>query len=103
MALAEENQKTGATQSDLARSIGVHRSVINRELRGQKDITLGRVAELAYALGRKPYFELREPVVQDGANWSYDATVTVATNTYSTSARSIPAGVNMVALDSEAA
>lgn len=57
-ALAEEHQRRGLTQSDIARTIGVHRSVINREIRGYKDITLSRVAELAYALGRKPTFDL---------------------------------------------
>jgi transcriptional regulator with XRE-family HTH domain len=60
-ALAEETQKNGITQSDLARAIGVNRSVISREIRGHKDITLSRVAELAWALGRKPSLELLEP------------------------------------------
>ena len=58
----------GLNQSDIARSIGVHRSVINRELRGQKDITLGRVAELAKALGYRPVFQLEEINVQAGSN-----------------------------------
>lgn len=62
-ALAEEEKKRGIRQTDLARAIGVHRSVINRELRGAKDLTLGRVAELAWALGRKPVFELVDPPV----------------------------------------
>lgn len=53
-ALVQESAKRGLTQSDIAREIGVHRSVINRELRGYKDITLGRIGELAHALGRKP-------------------------------------------------
>jgi transcriptional regulator with XRE-family HTH domain len=53
-ALAEEEAATGLTQSDIARTIGVNRSVISRELRGHKDITLGRVAELASAMKRKP-------------------------------------------------
>jgi transcriptional regulator with XRE-family HTH domain len=57
-ALAEESEKRGLSQSDIAREIGVHRSVINRELQGYQDITLGRVAELACALGRKPTFDL---------------------------------------------
>jgi len=60
-ALAEETQKNGVTQSDLARAIGVNRSVISREIRGHKDITLSRVGELAWALGRKPSLELLEP------------------------------------------
>lgn len=67
-ALIEEKRRTGLTQSEIARRIGVHRSVINREIRGQKDLTLGRVAELAYALGREPFFDLREPAVPAGAN-----------------------------------
>ena len=67
-ALIEERRKSGLTQSEIARRIGVHRSVINREIRGQKDLTLGRVAELAYALGREPTFEMRVPQATDGAN-----------------------------------
>lgn len=67
-ALAEETQKNGITQSDLARSIGVNRSVVCREIRGHKDMTLGRVAELAWALGRKPVFELPEQIVPHGNN-----------------------------------
>jgi transcriptional regulator with XRE-family HTH domain len=59
-ALEEENLKTGLKQTDIARTIGVHRSVINRELRGKKDITLGRVAELASAMGRLAILELPE-------------------------------------------
>ena len=61
-ALAEEAQRRGLTQSDLARAIGVNRSVISRELRGHKDLSLSRVAELAWALGRRPVFELVEAV-----------------------------------------
>src|SRR5438045_649384 len=57
-ALAEEAARRGLTQSDLARAIGVHRSIISRELNGTKDLTLGRVGELARALGRRAKFEL---------------------------------------------
>ena len=53
-----EEQKAGLTQTAIARAIGVHRSVINRELRGKKDLTLGRVAELAWAMGRVPSLAL---------------------------------------------
>ena len=69
-ALAEEEKKSGIKQTDIARTIGVHRSVINREIRGEKDLTLSRVAELAMALGRIPSFELLEPsaVAGLGAN-----------------------------------
>ena len=48
----------------------VNRSVINRELKGFKDITLGRVAELAWAMGRQPKFLMVEPVQAVGVNHS---------------------------------
>jgi transcriptional regulator with XRE-family HTH domain len=67
LALEQENAKRGLRQTDLARTIGVHRSVINRELRGQKDITLGRIAELASAMGRTAILELPEIAVQSRA------------------------------------
>jgi predicted XRE-type DNA-binding protein len=67
-ALAEEQKASGLTQSQIARAVGVHRSVINREMRGQKDLTLGRVAELAWAMGRKPIFELVPIINPHGSN-----------------------------------
>ncbi len=67
-ALIEERRISGLTQSEIARRIGVHRSVINREIRGQKDLMLGRVAELAYALGRETFFEMRTPEIADETN-----------------------------------
>jgi len=65
-AYGEENQKNGLTQSAIARAIGVHRSVINRELVGRKDITVGRIGELAWAMGRIPLFDLVEATAQTG-------------------------------------
>lgn len=67
-AVVEEGERSGVNQSEIARSIGVHRSVISRELNGRQDITLGRIAELAWAMGREIEFELVEPKVADGAN-----------------------------------
>ncbi|MBU1375906.1 MAG: helix-turn-helix domain-containing protein [Alphaproteobacteria bacterium] len=58
----------GLTQSEIARRLDVHRSVINKELRGAKDITHGRVGELAYAMGYEPHFELRKVQAQPGVN-----------------------------------
>ena len=46
------------TQTAIADRLGVHRSVINRQLRGVSDLTLGRVAELAWCLGHEPTFGL---------------------------------------------
>lgn len=69
-ALIEEHEKRGVTQSDLARAIGVHRSVISRELNGFADLPLSRAAELAWALGRKAVFTLEEPAAMAGSNMS---------------------------------
>src|SRR5437868_4879264 len=66
--LIDEKAEKGVTQSDLAREIGVHRSVINRELRGFKDITMGRVGELAWAMGYVPVFELEKALPPSGSN-----------------------------------
>lgn len=77
-ALAEESAKRGLTQSDLARSIGVNRSVVSREIRGHKDLTLSRVAELAWALGRKPVFDLQEVVPAATANHFSEMVTTAA-------------------------
>jgi hypothetical protein len=67
-ALVEEGDLSGINQSRVANSIGVHRSVISRELNGTQDITLGRVAELAWALGREIEFDLVVPKVLAGTN-----------------------------------
>jgi hypothetical protein len=66
--LADENRHTGVTQTSIAQSLGVHRSVINRELRGSSNMTLGKVAELACAMGFEPHFELRRPAQKAGQN-----------------------------------
>jgi DNA-binding IclR family transcriptional regulator len=67
-AFAEEQKKRGLSQADIARALGVNRSVINRELKGFKDITLGRVAELAWVLGRSPAFDLGRQIAVIGQN-----------------------------------
>lgn len=67
-AFAEEQKKRGLSQADIARAIGVNRSVINRELKGFKDITLGRVAELAWVLDRVPSFDLSQQITPAGQN-----------------------------------
>jgi hypothetical protein len=69
-ALAEANKKTGLTQSDIARIIGVHRSVIHRQIKGREDISLGRIAELGVAMGKIPFFEYRDMVAGANADWS---------------------------------
>jgi hypothetical protein len=67
-AFVEEQQARGLTQAEIARELKVHRSVINRELKGFKDMTLGRVGELSWAMGRKASFSADELVQSVGAN-----------------------------------
>lgn len=67
-ALVEEGNVSGINQSRVANAIGVHRSVISRELNGTQDITLGRVAELAWALGREIEFDLVVQKAPAGTN-----------------------------------
>jgi plasmid maintenance system antidote protein VapI len=67
-AFAERQKDVGLTQSAVAKLIGVHRSVINRELRGTENMTLGRIGELSWAFGMEPHFELRLPNRETGVN-----------------------------------
>jgi len=82
--LAEEGRERGLTQSDIAREIGVHRSVINRELRGFKDISVGRVAEVAAAMGRIPIFSLDRDIRRPGDNAQNASQTLPGTDTPST-------------------
>lgn len=56
------------TQTAIANALGVHRSVINRQMRGRKDMSLGRVAELAHLLGYEADFKMNKPDLPDGSN-----------------------------------
>jgi transcriptional regulator with XRE-family HTH domain len=61
-ALDEEAVKTRLNQSKIADELGINRSVISRQLNGQSDMTLSRVAELASVMGRRA--ELRLPEIR---------------------------------------
>lgn len=51
-AVSEERAEKGTTQQSLAQKLGVHRSVINRILTGEGNLTLRSLAEIAWALDR---------------------------------------------------
>lgn len=55
-------------QSSIADELGVNRSVISKQLHGRQDINLGRVAEIAWALGYVPCFDLVREESGDGCN-----------------------------------
>jgi predicted XRE-type DNA-binding protein len=68
-ALDHEKITRKLSQQQIANLLGVNRSVINRQfLGGGGNLTLRRVAELAWALGWEIVFELRKPHVLHGQN-----------------------------------
>lgn len=63
-------------QTDIADSLGVHRAVITRQMKGTSDIGMGRAAEIAWALGLEAKFDLVRPSAPDGSNISAEVTGT---------------------------
>lgn len=59
-ALASETDASGRTQADIARELGVNRSVISRFLSGSRDMMVGNLAEVAWALDREVAITLGE-------------------------------------------
>ena len=47
----DARKAAGLTQAAIAEQLDVHRSVINRQLNGNDDMSIGRVAEFAWAMG----------------------------------------------------
>lgn len=56
LALLEEARENGMTQTEIAKRLGVNKSVISRIINGTQDLTLRTVGEFARALGRIPKF-----------------------------------------------
>lgn len=57
-ALARAMKDTGCSQSDLARRLGVTRSLVSQIMAGGKNLTLRTVADVASAIGVKPRLDL---------------------------------------------
>ncbi len=58
-AVADEKEENGINQQKLAIALGVNRSVINRMLKGESNLTLRSIGELAWALGWEPNFTMK--------------------------------------------
>lgn len=67
-ALSEKRARERVTQQGLAKKLGVHRSLINRQLSGEANLTLRSLADLAWAMDLDLVFELREPTAHSGQN-----------------------------------
>lgn len=67
-ALSDKKAKDGLTQQALATKLGVHRSLVNRQLSGESNLTLRSLADLAWAMDMELNFELRERADTFGQN-----------------------------------
>ena len=67
-ALADQKLEGKLTQQELARKLEVHRSLVNRQLSGEANLTLRSLADLAWAMDMEISFELKKPVAEAGQN-----------------------------------
>jgi transcriptional regulator with XRE-family HTH domain len=71
--LAEKKAKAGLPQQAfpqqaLAEKLGVKRSLINRQLSGEANLSLRSLADLAWAMDVEISFELKQPMARAGQN-----------------------------------
>ena len=64
--LAVERMMSQVSQDELAEQLGTSKSSISRIESGRQNLTLDYVSDIAYALGKEPVLELREPPVEYG-------------------------------------
>ena len=67
-ALSERKSERGLSQEALARKLDTERSLINRQLAGESNLTLRSLADLAWAMDLEISFELKKPAVNAGQN-----------------------------------
>ena len=69
-ALTEEAESGRTTKSQIAERLGIHRSAVTRRMKGTENLTLRTLAEMAWALGRRPTFTLERATTPEGTNYS---------------------------------
>jgi plasmid maintenance system antidote protein VapI len=75
-ALAEKKKESKFSQQALANKLEVHRSLINRQLAGEANLTLRSLSDLAWAMDLEIELELKKPADEIGKNHT-NATSTV--------------------------
>lgn len=60
---------SGMKQNDLAKKLEIDRSVINRQLLGESNLTLRSISDLAWAMGCDINFTISKPNHSHGANY----------------------------------
>ena len=67
-ALSERKSEIGFSQQGLAQKLDAERSLINRQLSGEANLSLRSLADLAWAMDVEISFELKEPHPKAGQN-----------------------------------
>jgi transcriptional regulator with XRE-family HTH domain len=67
-ALARRKTEGRVPQQALAEKLGIERSLINRQLAGESDISLRSLADLAWAMDMEISFELKQAETKAGQN-----------------------------------
>jgi transcriptional regulator with XRE-family HTH domain len=67
-ALSERKSERGFSQEALARKLDAERSLINRQLSGESNLSLRSLADLAWAMDLEISFELKNPAINAGQN-----------------------------------
>ena len=70
--LAVERMMKQVSQDELAERLGTKKSSISRIESGEQNLTLDYVSDIAYALGKEPVLELRDPPVEYGDRSVYE-------------------------------
>ena len=79
-ALAQRKRDGSLPQQALAEKLGIERSLINRQLAGETNLSLRALADLAWAMDMEISFELKEPMIKAGQNQSVESqTMTTST------------------------
>lgn len=73
-ALVDAKRHYRVSQNDIAAKLDVNASVLSRQLSGEGNLTLKTVADLAWALDKEPFFELREPERNREINYFIETT-----------------------------
>jgi transcriptional regulator with XRE-family HTH domain len=67
-ALSQRKNADRLSQQVLAEKLGIQRSLINRQLTGEANLTLRSLADLAWAMDMEISFELKKPMAEAGQN-----------------------------------
>ena len=67
-ALSQRKSEGGLPQQALAEKLGMQRSLINRQLAGEANLSLRSLADLAWAMDMEISFELKKPMANAGQN-----------------------------------